>query len=759
MMSYFEQPFPVPVIAVALAAIFLLSKSPRFRFPVIVLSLIVSVRYILWRGLFTLNPADYFALGISASLLAAELYGFFQNILFYYQAANPTERVSPPLIGERPPVDIFITVVNEPKEILLRTVVGCKAQDYPEEKLKVHVLDDGRREEVRELCASLGVDYIARATNEDAKAGNLNHALGLTAGEFVAVFDCDHIPVRSFLKETIGFFNDPGVAIVQVPHHFYNPDTFQRNLRLEREICNEQDLFFHIIQPGRDYRNSAFFAGSCGVFRRSALAEIGGIVTRTITEDLHTSMVLHARGYRSVYLNRDLSAGLAPESSASYIRQRQRWAKGGVQVFMLDNPLLKKGLTPAQRLNYLASVLYFFHGMPRIVYLAAPLSYLLFGYPMLVTDAGTLLNFFVPHYAASVIAFNAVSKGYRNPFWSDVYETLMSFVLTLAALRTVLRPSGHSFAVTPKGERHEGFRLDTSVVAPHIVLLGLLVLGCLFGARELIGGAANSAALAVSLSWGGYNMLILSAAVMAALERPQKRGRIRLKRQVRCIIFSGGNAIPCRTNDLSETGLSVVLNGPVAFTDDTVGVDLVSEYGEVTRLKGTVVRNDREALGRFSIGINFIDMDDGLRHGVIRQMFSPENCWTGHHGEQASYSTLSFFSHLFTSFTSIFQSSSSLRRVSPRARLSVVCDLVLAGGSVVRGVIRDVGPRGLSMEVFPAEEVPGEVVVRMEPKSAPAISVKGEVAWQEVKSGKKVLGIRFTDSREGRAFWEAARLF
>lgn len=734
------------------------SKSPRFKFPVILLSLLVSVRYLLWRGLFTLNPADYFAIAISGALLAAELYGFVQNILFYYQSAWPTERVSPPINGAPPSVDIFITVVNEPVEILLRTVIGCKAQDYPEDKFTVHVLDDGRREEVRRLCAGLGVSYITRETNEDAKAGNLNNAIRVTSGEFIAVFDCDHIPVRSFLKETVGFFSDPGVAIVQVPHHFYNPDTFQRNLRLEREICNEQDLFFHVIQPGRDSSNSAFFAGSCGLFRRSALAAIGGIVTRTITEDLHTSMELHARGFKSVYLNKDLSAGLAPESSASYIRQRQRWAKGGAQVFMLDNPLFKKGLDARQRVNYLASVLYFFHGLPRIVYLAAPLSYLLFAYPILVTDAGTLLNFFVPHYAASVIAFNMISKGFRNPFWSDVYETLMSFVLSLSVFKTVVKPTGHSFSVTPKGERHEGFRLDTSVVAPHIALLALLVAGFVLGLVELSSGEANRSALMVSLTWAGYNLLILTAAVTAALERPQKRGRIRLKRDMRCVIFAAGNAIPCRTYDLSETGLSVVLNGPVAFTDDTVSLDLVSEYGEVTRLNGVVVRNDRNEGGRISVGINFIDMDSELRHGVIRQMFSPEKSWSGYHDNEASGNTLSFFTQVFSSFTGLFKRSTSLRRVSPRARLSVVCELVLDGGTV-RGVLRDVGPRGLSMEVLASEEIPKEVVVRMEPKNAPVISVKGEVAWQEVKKTKKVLGIRFPDPLAGRAFWEAARLY
>jgi len=435
-----------PLVLIAVLLLMLaLSKIERLRKPVILLNVIISLRYIVWRSFYTLNTADYLAILISGAVLGAELYGFLQSLLFYYQSGPEVKRVSPASEGFRPAVDVFVTVYNEPGEILERTLVGCKAQDWPEDRLNVYVLDDGGREEIRALAEGLGCGYITRAGRKDAKAGNLNNALRQTKGEFVAIFDCDHVPVRSFLKETVGYFADPLVAIVQTPHHFYNPDTFQRNLRLEKEITNEQDLFFHVIQPGRDRRNSAFFAGSCGVFRRKALEEVGGIITKTITEDLHTSMELHSRGYKSVYVNTDLSAGLSPESASGYLRQRERWAKGGIQVFVLDNPVIKRGLGLHQRLNYLASVLYFFNGLPRLVYLAAPLAYLLFKYPPLMADLRTLLGYYVPHYVATIIAFNMVSKGHRNPFWSDVYETLMSFVLTLAAIKTVLMPFGHSF--------------------------------------------------------------------------------------------------------------------------------------------------------------------------------------------------------------------------------------------------------------------------------------------------------------------------
>ena len=175
----------------------------------------------------------------------------------------------------------------------------------------------------------MGCSYIAREGRDHAKAGNLNHALRQTSGELIAVFDTDHVPTSAFLRETVGFFENERVAIVQTPHHFYNPDIFQKNLRLETELKNEQALFFRILQPGRDAHNSAFFAGSSGLLRRGPLMEIGGFQTETITEDIHTSMLIHAKGYESRYLNKVLAAGLMPETFGGYIKQRTRDGPSG----------------------------------------------------------------------------------------------------------------------------------------------------------------------------------------------------------------------------------------------------------------------------------------------------------------------------------------------------------------------------------------------------------------------------------------------
>ncbi len=343
--TFFDTPFAAGISALVLLAIGLLLKQDRGRRWILCLSLLLYIRYMVWRAFYTIPTDDVSSMIVGWIVYLAELYGLCQFCFFTYQSWSPTDRQPAP-ITNYPTVDIMVTIVDEPLSLLRQTLVGCLSQEYPKDRFKVHVLDDGHRLEAKKLATALGCEYLSRPDRpRHAKAGNLNHALRLTDGDLIAVFDVDHVPARTFLKETVGFFEDPKVAIVQTPHHFYNPDIFQRNLRVGDRIKNEQALFFRSLQAGRDSHNSAFFAGSGGLFRRQPLEEIGGFQTQTITEDIHTSMNLHAKGYRSCYLNRILSAGLMPETFTGYLKQRKRWAMGCIQVLLRDNPLTKRGLT------------------------------------------------------------------------------------------------------------------------------------------------------------------------------------------------------------------------------------------------------------------------------------------------------------------------------------------------------------------------------------------------------------------------------
>ena len=194
---------------------------------------------------------------------------------------------------------------NEDTVLLATTLAAAKGIDYPPDKMTIWLLDDGgtdqkchspkveegiaaqeRRARLSALCADLGVNYLTRAKNEHAKAGNLNNGLAHSSGELVAVFDADHAPARDFLTETVGFFaENPKLFLVQTPHFFINPDPLERNLKTFDKMPSENEMFYGIIQRGLDKWNASFFCGSAAVLRRKALETTKGFSGISITED------------------------------------------------------------------------------------------------------------------------------------------------------------------------------------------------------------------------------------------------------------------------------------------------------------------------------------------------------------------------------------------------------------------------------------------------------------------------------------------
>lgn len=272
----------------------------------IVLSLTVSCRYIWWRYTSTLNWNDPVSLVCGLILLFAETYAWIVLVLGYFQVVWPLNRQPVPLpedMNEWPTVDIFVPTYNEDLSVVKNTIYASQGIDWPKDKLNIWILDDGGREEFRQFAKDVGVHYIARTSHEHAKAGNINNALKYAKGEFVSIFDCDHVPTRSFLQMTMGWFlKDKKLAMMQTPHHFFSPDPFERNLGRFRKTPNEGTLFYGLVQDGNDMWDATFFCGSCAVIRRGPLDEIGGIAVETVTEDAHTSLRLHRRGHTSAYV-------------------------------------------------------------------------------------------------------------------------------------------------------------------------------------------------------------------------------------------------------------------------------------------------------------------------------------------------------------------------------------------------------------------------------------------------------------------------
>jgi cellulose synthase (UDP-forming) len=732
--------FGIALIAFVLARLSL--RPVAVRWIVVWLSIYLSTRYFWWRFLYTLNTSSTTGIVISVSLVLAEAYGFLAAVLFYYQTLLPREdRRPPPVPGFSPSVDVMVTIYNEPIEILYRTLVACQAMDYPNKQ--VIVCDDGQREDVRRLSESLGCFYIRGPRNEDAKAGNLNHALGMTSGELILTLDVDHIPVRSFLEETVGFFQDPDVALVQTAHHFHNPDIFQKNLRVEEISSNEQDMFFHIVQPGRNRWNSSFYCGSGAVLRRSALVEIGGFLTATVTEDIHTSIALHGQGYRSVYVNKDLAAGLAPEDFVSYLRQRSRWARGCFQVFLKANPLWARGLKMSQRICYFASIFYFLHGLPRLIFLLAPLTYLLFGQYPLRAGIGELLSYWFPHLVAFLSVLPAITRVFRKSFWADIYETVMCFPLSVTLFGVLFKPRERHFAVTPKG-----LQLSTHTIhlgmAWWLLVLGVLTVAGIWRGMFELAQRGESAALIINLAWAIYNFIILIAAILAAYERPQLRGMPRVDRRLPCeVMLRDGTLIETQTRDLSETGLSLDLEEIYSLSPEVEVA--VNGDAETTRLRGELTRYDRRRSGQdLSIGIRFRDLTEEQHRSIVRQMYSSPETWASAHARTEAGAFLSFWK-ILTSVPRARIVHKPLQRRSLRHGLQIGCELRV-DGHAQPATLLNVGGGGMAVEVDRAlPESTRDVSVILTDPTGQSFEVRCAPVYHESSAGGIKLGLRVLD--------------
>ena len=402
-----------------------LARPTIFRSLLVLVYLAIAVWYLSWRP----SSFNEDAMVFSSLVYGAEIFGFVSATLFLFMCWRLKQRAPLPV----PPgttADVFVPTLNESVEILRRTLLAALRMDHVGE---VWLLDDGQRTEMRDLAERLGCRYVSRADNTDAKAGNLNNALAQCEAEYIALFDADHAPARNFLAETLGFLSDPEVAFVQTPHEFYNLDSFQNQVnRSQSVVWSEQLLFFRVIQPGKDRLNSAFFCGSCAVVRREAITEVGGFATGTVTEDIHTSLRLHKKGWQSVYYARPLAFGIAPSTATAFLKQRLRWGQGAMQTWRKEGLLTARGLTWSQRLSYLGTVLTYFEGWQRAVLFLAPVIVLATGImPIAAVDAQFLMRF-VPYFLLNYWVFEEMGRGYGRSILTEQY-TMTRFAVFIGA--------------------------------------------------------------------------------------------------------------------------------------------------------------------------------------------------------------------------------------------------------------------------------------------------------------------------------------
>lgn len=610
-----------------------LERSKGLSIFLLLLSALVSSRYLYWRATETLEFDDLLSAVCGYLLFAAEIYAWGILILSYLQTIWPLERRSTPLpsnLDEWPTVDIYVPSYNESLDMVRDTLLAAQGIDYPPEKMRIYLLDDGRREEFRRFAEEAGVGYVTRTDNAHAKAGNLNHALGYTSGELITVFDADHVPTRGFLQATVGgFLEDSKLALVQTPHFFYSPDPFERNLSVGEEIPREGEMFYGPVQKGNDFWNATFFCGSCAVIRRSALEEIKGFAVETVTEDAHTALRLQRNGWNTRYLALPLAAGLATERLSLHIGQRMRWARGMSQILRLDNPLLGRGLQPMQRLCYLSAMLHFQFGLPRVIFLLAPLAYLLLGANVIASSAAMILVYAFPHLFHSVYLNSRINGRVRYSFWAEIYETVLAFSLIRPTLLTLISPKRGSFNVTDKGGILPEGLFDAKAVLPHLISIVLLFVGLFSGVIRLVWNdyfEIERGVMLLNIFWAGFSLIALFAAVAVARETRQRRSSVRVPVKIPvALIYPDGERSEAMTRNLSMGGAMVDIPLEQRRVGQPVQIELI---GDGFRLRLDVEqRGANQRMLRFS----FLSMGVDQRRLLVRTVMGRADAWLSEH--------------------------------------------------------------------------------------------------------------------------------
>ncbi|NVM91736.1 cellulose synthase (UDP-forming) [Variovorax sp. SG517] len=515
------------------------------------LTALLLLRYAVWRVVATMPPSDLgfgtlFAWVFLCFELAAIVYTLMSIQMLVRRRDNrgQADRGEAALRargGQVPAVDVFICTYNEELAVLEKTIIAAQAIDYP--RLNVWVLDDTRRDWLRDYCERRGVHYARRPDNSHAKAGNLNNGLRLSAdatnAPFILVLDADFAPQREIVYRMLGLFEDRRVGLVQTPQFYYNADPIQHNLRATDSWVDEQRVFFDVLQPAKDAADSAFCVGTSFIVRRDLITAAGGFPVGSVCEDIHTTYLLLRRGHVTRWLGERLSNGLSAESIIDYINQRSRWCLGTVQLALLpDGPLRGAGYSLSARLHFVHGLLHWLGKPFMALIMLAPVLYWYAGVSAFHATPQAFAAYGLPPLMMFWAYSYWISQRRCLPVFSEVSQLVAAMAVTGTLLNAMLRPFGHPFKVTAKG-------LDRSRTVVHWKLVA--VFGGLFVALQ--GGAASAvlegAALTpgdeLNLVWTGIALVLCLGALMACVDlpRPQQEERFPWRARARVRTAAG----------------------------------------------------------------------------------------------------------------------------------------------------------------------------------------------------------------------------
>ena len=360
---------------------------------------VISVFFFLY-SLFDIDNISYLPLYVLLMITMVYYCAKFLHEWYHYFSISADQRPVPTKIYS---VDVLTTYcAGEPFDMLEQTLTAIQQITYPH---TAWCCDEANDPSVKQLCHRLGVNHVTRVIKKDAKAGNINNALQFATGELCLVLDPDHIPAPEFLDEVAAYFDDESIGFVQVVQAYYN----HGESMVAKGAAQQTYQFYGPMMMAMHKYGTVQAIGANCTFRRKALNSIGGHASG-LSEDMHTAMQLHAKGWKSVYVPSILTRGLVPATMSSYYKQQLKWSRGTWELLVKVYPKLYSNFTWRQKIHYLTLPFHYLSGFIFFINFLIPIVCLITGYIPLKMDLVSFLLATLPMLTMSVLIRHYVQK-------------------------------------------------------------------------------------------------------------------------------------------------------------------------------------------------------------------------------------------------------------------------------------------------------------------------------------------------------------
>jgi cellulose synthase (UDP-forming) len=439
------------------------------------------------------------------------------------------------------------------------------------------------------------------------------------------VLDADMVPQPDFLDKTLGYFENQKLAFIQMPQEFYNEDSIQHDKKISQ--WHEQALFFRVIQPGKNHSGSVFWCGSPSIIRREALENVGGVATETITEDIHTSVRLHSKGWQSLFLNEVLAYGIAPQTIKAFLLQRLRWAQGTMQLYRSsESPLWIRGLTIKQRLSYLSSFLAYFGSFQKLIFILTPTIIILFNaFPMRVNVISFLIRW-IPYFLFTVLANQVYGRGYFKYYLTEKFNLLKMIVFIQSTL-TLIQKKSLAFLVTPKSVNNSVYKEERKTLQAYMAIFGLTTGIVLFGFWKLLfikDSPFGLFSLLIALVWATYNSIIILMSIIEVFRKKHERKQYRFSIQEQAELINSKHPFTTKSvwiDNLSLTGAGLIIDKSVSKEDLQILRIQTPDRKYIFLSIGKIHYQKKNYFGKFDIGVSFADMSHISRERLLKYLF------------------------------------------------------------------------------------------------------------------------------------------